>query len=321
MRIILLEPRGFCAGVNRAVQSLDLALSRFGPPVYVYHEIVHNRWVVDEFLKKGAVFVESLDKVPSGSVLLYSAHGVSPAVRAESEAQGLRAIDATCPLVTKVHAEAIRLAGEGRTVFLIGHEGHDEVVGTMGEAPDAIILVRSEQDVENLSEPPTERTAYLTQTTLSIIDARRIVKRLESRFPGIVGPPTQDICYATYNRQTAVRQIAPEADVVLVVGSRNSSNSKRLAEIARECGSQAYLVDGPDDIVYERFSQGDTVVVTAGASAPEYVVGACVDKLIARFESTVETRRTCEEEEMRFKLPEMGPRGPRTSAREKEDGS
>lgn len=296
--------------MNRAVEALDSALTRFGPPIYVYHEIVHNRWVVCEFLKKGAIFVESLDKVPVDSVLLYSAHGVSPAVRAEAEARRLRVIDATCPLVTKVHSEAKRLARDGYTIFLIGHEGHDEVVGTMGEAPEAMVLVRTAADVENLDEPPTRRTAYLTQTTLSIIDAGRIVERLTARFPEIVGPPTQDICYATHNRQAAVREMAPKADVILVVGSRNSSNSKRLAEIARECGGQAYLIDGPEDIVFERFSRRDTVVVTAGASAPEDVVAECVEKLRTHFDASVATR-CLREENMRFQLPEMTPPGPR----------
>ena len=304
MHILLVKPRGFCAGVNRAVQTLDSALARFGPPIYVYHEIVHNSWVVSEFRKKGVVFVESLTEVPPESVLLYSAHGVSPAIRAEAAARRLRVVDATCPLVTKVHTEAIRLAEEGYTVFLIGHEGHDEVIGTMGEAPEAMVLIRCPADVENLPEPPTGRAAYLTQTTLSLIDAERIVGRLKERFPSIVGPPTQDICYATTNRQTAVRETAPNADVVLVVGSRNSSNSKRLAEIARECGGQAYLIDGPDDIVFARFGPKDAVVVTAGASAPEHVVAACVEKLRSHFDAAVETHSVCEEN-MRFKLPDM----------------
>ena len=304
MHILLVKPRGFCAGVNRAVQTLDSALDRFGPPIYVYHEIVHNRWVVSEFRQKGVTFVDSLAEVPPDSVLLYSAHGVSPVVRAEAAARRLRVVDATCPLVTKVHTEAVRLAKEGYTVFLIGHEGHDEVVGTMGEAPEAIVLVRSAADVENLAEPPTGRAAYLTQTTLSIIDAERIVRRLKDRFPNIIGPPTQDICYATNNRQMAVRETAPQADVVLVVGSRNSSNSKRLAEIARECGGQAYLIDGPDDIVFERFGLKDTVAVTAGASAPEHVVADCVEQLRSHFNATIETVCVCEEN-MQFRLPDM----------------
>src|SRR4051812_20470730 len=225
MKILLAAPRGFCAGVNMAIESLDLTLRAFGPPVYVYHEIVHNKYVVDTFRDKGAVFVDSVSDVPPGSTLLFSAHGVAPEIRNQARERSITAIDATCPLVTKVHLEAIRFAREKYTILLIGHDGHDEVVGTMGEAPEAIVLVESVEHADRLSFPPDSKLAYLTQTTLSVDDANRIINRLRERFPQIVGPPKDDICYATQNRQEAVRTLASEADIVLVVGSQNSSNS------------------------------------------------------------------------------------------------
>lgn len=302
MRIILAAPRGFCAGVNMAIESLDLAIRAFGTPIYVYHEIVHNKHVVDSFRRRGVVFVDDLEQVPEGSYLLFSAHGVAPEVRRVARQRRLHAIDATCPLVTKVHLEAVRFAKEGYTIILIGHEGHDEVVGTMGEAPGAIMLVENEQDVDELPIAADAKVAYLTQTTLSVDDANRIIRRLQARFPQIVGPPKEDICYATQNRQEAVRFLAADADVVLVIGSQNSSNSQRLKEIAQEQGVAAYLIDGPEELNLQWFNGSETVVITAGASAPESLVQRCVDRLVQQFGATVETR-SLREEEVRFPLP------------------
>jgi len=302
MRILLTAPRGFCAGVNMALESLERALDRYGPPVYVYHEIVHNRWVVEHFRARGAVFVDDLAQVPAGAVLLCSAHGVSPEVRQAAADRGLRPLDATCPLVTKVHHEAVRFAHEGYAIVLIGHAGHDEVVGTLGEAPQAIHMVQTVDDVDRLEIAPDARLAYLTQTTLSLDDAAAIIDRLRRRFPQIVGPPKDDICYATQNRQQAVKRVADEADVVLVVGSRNSSNSRRLAEIALAAGVRSRLIDGPADLRPEWFGEQDTVVISAGASAPEHVVQDCVAWLSARYAATVESRVFCQEE-VRFALP------------------
>jgi 4-hydroxy-3-methylbut-2-enyl diphosphate reductase len=301
MKIILASPRGFCAGVNMAIETLELAIRHFGTPIYVYHEIVHNKHVVERFRAEGAVFVEHLGEVPEGATLLYSAHGVSPEIRRVSAERRLKTIDATCPLVIKVHLEAIRFAKEGYTIVLIGHEGHDEVIGTMGEAPEAIVLVESPEDVDRL-ELTTRKLAYLTQTTLSVDDANRIIARLKSRFPHIVGPPKEDICYATQNRQEAVRVLAQEADVVLVLGSQNSSNSQRLAELARESKVKSYLIDGSADIDPSWFQPTDTVLITAGASAPETVVEQCVQFLRERFGATVESR-SIREEEVYFPLP------------------
>jgi len=239
MKIILANPRGFCAGVNMAIATLEEALRRFGPPIYVYHEIVHNRPIVERFRAQGVVFVNDVAEVPEGAVLLFSAHGVAPEVRRQAAARRLLAIDATCPLVTKVHLEAIRFAREGYTIILIGHAGHDEVVGTMGEVPDHIVLVEDLEDVQALPFPPEARLAYLTQTTLSVDEAKVIIDALKQRYPQIVGPNKDDICYATQNRQEAVRELAHEADVVLVLGSQNSSNSQRLAELARALGKPA----------------------------------------------------------------------------------
>ncbi len=267
MRIILAGPRGFCAGVNMAIEALELAVGAYGTPLYVYHEIVHNKWVVDWFRRQGVVFVNDLTDVPEGEHLLYSAHGVPPEIRQQAAARRLKTIDVTCPLVTKVHLEAIRLAQQGYTILLIGHAGHDEVVGTMGEAPQAIRLVQKTTDVDALEVPDPSKVAYLTQTTLSVDDAAGIIERLRRRFPQIIGPARNDICYATQNRQQAVRQLAAEADVVLVVGSRNSSNSQRLAELARACGVATHLIDGPGDIDMAWFSGDETVLFTAGASA------------------------------------------------------
>jgi len=301
MRIILAAPRGFCAGVNMAIKSLDLALRRYGTPVYVYHEIVHNRWVVEAFRGRGVIFVDDLAKVPEGAHLLYSAHGVSPEIHDLAQRRRLRVIDATCPLVTKVHREAIRYAQQGYTIVLIGHAGHDEVVGTMGEAPESIVLIQRPEDVERLAVSNPDKIAYLTQTTLSVDDAARTIDRLRERFPQIIGP-LRDICYATQNRQEAVWTLAHEADIVLVVGSQNSSNSRRLAELAQSTGNPGHLVDGPDDIDLGWFTGDETVAISAGASAPESVVQECVALLQAKFETTVESRTICEEE-VRFALP------------------
>ena len=302
MKILLVSPRGFCAGVNMAIESLDLAIEAFGTPIYVYHEIVHNKYVVDSFRGKGAIFVEQLEDVPEGSHLLFSAHGVSPEIREVARQRKLIAIDATCPLVTKVHLEAIRFAKNGYTIILIGHEGHDEVIGTMGEAPEAILLVESVEDVDRLEVNDDTRLAYLTQTTLSVDDANQIIGRLRIRFPQISGPPKEDICYATQNRQEAVRLLTSEADLVLVLGSQNSSNSQRLKELSQENGVPAHLIDGIADADLKWFEGVDSVLITAGASAPESVVSACVDFLVDRFDATVEIR-SIRDEEVHFPLP------------------
>jgi 4-hydroxy-3-methylbut-2-enyl diphosphate reductase len=285
-----------------AIESLDRALELFGAPLYVYHEIVHNRPVVERFRKRGVVFVDDISQIPEGANVLYSAHGVAPAIREASAHRRLRAIDATCPLVTKVHLEAVRFAREGYTIILIGHEGHDEVLGTMGEAPASIRLVQNTDDVDQLDLPADARVAYLTQTTLSVDDAEVIIAALRGRFPQIVGPSRDDICYATQNRQEAVKDLVPEADVVLVLGSQNSSNSMRLAEIAQSYRKKAYLVDGMSEIDDGWFHRGDTVLITAGASAPEEVVEECVAHLQKHFGATVESR-TVREEHVSFPLP------------------
>jgi len=302
MKIILASPRGFCAGVNMAIESLEMTLETVGAPVYVYHEIVHNKYVVERFRAQGAVFVDDLEEVPAGSMLLFSAHGVSPEVRRMARQRNLRTIDATCPLVTKVHLEAIKYARLGYTIVLIGHQGHDEVVGTMGEAPAAILLVESPEDVDRLEVADETKLAYLTQTTLSVDDAMRIIKRLRERFPHINAPPKDDICYATQNRQEAVGQLAADADLVLVLGSQNSSNSQRLAELGRASGVPSYLIDGPQDINLDWFAGVDSVLITAGASAPELVVQQCVDMLREQFDASVEAR-TLREENVSFPLP------------------
>ncbi|TWT97054.1 4-hydroxy-3-methylbut-2-enyl diphosphate reductase [Botrimarina colliarenosi] len=302
MQVLLASPRGFCAGVNMAIDSLELALKAFGAPIYVYHEIVHNRHVVEHFQERGVVFLEELEEAPTGSTLLFSAHGVSPEVRQKAKERDLRAIDATCPLVTKVHLEAIKYAKEGRTIVLIGHEGHDEVIGTMGEAPEAILLVESPEDVDALEIAHPEHMAYLTQTTLSVDDTSRIIARLRERFPLIAGPTKSDICYATQNRQEAVAKLSADADLTLVLGSQNSSNSQRLAELSKEHGVAAYLIDGPQDLKPEWFEGVETVLVTAGASAPETVVEAVLDYLKEHYDAKIEPRLV-REENVSFPLP------------------
>jgi 4-hydroxy-3-methylbut-2-enyl diphosphate reductase len=302
MKVLLASPRGFCAGVNMAIESLELTLRAFGPPIYVYHEIVHNRYVVDSFRERGAIFLDDLHEAPLGSTLLFSAHGVSPAIRQLARERNLRAIDATCPLVTKVHLEAIRFAQAGYTIMLIGHEGHDEVIGTMGEAPEAIVLVQSVEEVDQLEVADESKVAYLTQTTLSVDDANRIIERLRQRFPRIAGPPKEDICYATQNRQEAVRMLAEEADVVIVLGSQNSSNSQRLRELAEEIGRRGYLIDVPEDLPKDWFRDAQTVLVTAGASAPESVVERFLQHLEDQFDAQIEVRHV-RQEQVHFPLP------------------
>ena len=302
MKIILANPRGFCAGVNMAIESLETALERFGPPIYVYHEIVHNRPIVERFRDRGVVFVDEISEVPAGGTVLYSAHGVSPLIRSVSKERSLRAIDATCPLVTKVHNEAIRFAEQGYTIIYIGHEGHDEVIGTMGEAPHAMVLVEDVADVEALTLPPVAKIAYLTQTTLSIDETKVIIAAIKAKYPQAVAPHKDDICYATQNRQEAVRELVPLADVVLVLGSQNSSNSRRLAEIGALAGRSAHLIDRVSELRDDWFRPTDTVLVTAGASAPEEHVQDCVKYLQEKYGAEVETR-VVREEHVSFPLP------------------
>lgn len=287
-----------------AIESLDLTLREFGSPVYVYHEIVHNQYVVESFQKKGAVFVDTLEEVPRGSVLLFSAHGVSPEIRQIARERDLKAIDATCPLVTKVHLEAIKYAREGYTIFLIGHGGHDEVIGTMGEAPEAIVLIESAEDVGKLEIANDAKVAYLTQTTLSVDDANKIIACLRERFVNLVNPPKADICYATQNRQEAVRKIASECDLCFVLGSQNSSNSQRLRELAGEAGIPSYLIDGSKDIDPTWLDGVETILITAGASAPETVVNQCIEWIMERYEATVEPV-IIREENVSFPLPKV----------------
>ncbi|MEI8375762.1 MAG: 4-hydroxy-3-methylbut-2-enyl diphosphate reductase [Planctomycetota bacterium] len=304
MQIILAAPRGFCAGVNMAIESLEKAVALYGTPIYVYHEIVHNRWVVEHFKDKGVVFVDNLEEVPENSYLLFSAHGISPQIRRQSEARKLKTIDATCPLVTKVHLEAIRFARNGYTILLIGHSGHDEVIGTMGEAPEAFRLVQTVEDAATIEIESSDQLAYLTQTTLSVTETANITAKLKERFPRIVMPTKEDICYATQNRQEAVRTLSDQADVLLVVGSYNSSNSRRLAELGKARKVPSYLIDGPDDIDLAWFQGSETVLITAGASAPESVVQECVDMLRGRFGGSVELQ-SVREEQIRFTLPSL----------------
>ena len=271
-RILLLKPRGFCAGVVRAIDVVQIALETFGAPIYVRREIVHNRFVVNDLAEKGAIFVHDIDEVPEGARVIYSAHGVSPAVREISNQRKLKVIDATCPLVTKVHVEAVKFARQGYSLILIGHRDHDEIEGTLGEAPEETQVVSTVEEVDALEVPNPERVAYLTQTTLSLDEARDIIQALKTKFPSIVGPHSQDICYATENRQVAVKNVAHQADLVLVVGSNNSSNSNRLVEVSRNLDTIAYLIDNSDAIRPEWLENAQTVAVTAGASAPEVLV-------------------------------------------------
>jgi 4-hydroxy-3-methylbut-2-enyl diphosphate reductase len=276
-KVLLAAPRGYCAGVDRAVQTVERALLLHGPPVYVRKEIVHNKHVVATLRARGAIFVEEETEVPPGAVTVFSAHGVSPQVRANAERLELRTIDATCPLVTKVHREAQRFAREGYTIVLVGHAGHEEVEGTMGEAPQSIVLVQNEHDVDALEIDDPERVAYVTQTTLSVDETSAIVARLRERFPAIVGPRTDDICYATTNRQAAVKCMAEQCDLMLVIGSRNSSNSVRLVEVARDCGTEAYLIDNRHEVREEWLAGKRVIGVSSGASAPDELVRELLD--------------------------------------------
>jgi 4-hydroxy-3-methylbut-2-enyl diphosphate reductase len=302
MKIILANPRGFCAGVNMAIEVVDQVLELRGPPVYVFHEIVHNRHVVDDFKRRGVTFVNDISEVPDGGFIVYSAHGISPEVRRQSKLRHLVELDATCPLVTKVHMEVLRYARDGYTILFVGHRNHDEAVGTVGEAPDSIIVVESPEQVATLEVPDPKRVAFVTQTTLSVSDAQRIIDAIRGRFPNVRSPTTEDICYATTNRQKAVSELAPDVDLVLVVGSRNSSNSQRLVERAREADKAAYLIDDESEIELQWFEGVNVVLVTAGASAPEHLVKALLERLNRQFGAVVETQ-TLVEEDMFFDLP------------------
>ena len=301
-KILLAAPRGYCAGVDRAVQTVERALSRYGPPVYVRKEIVHNKHVVAQLRARGAIFVESETEVPEGSVTVFSAHGVAPIVHQNALARRLRTIDATCPLVTKVHVEARRFAADGYTVVLVGHDGHEEVEGTMGEAPDNMVLVQTEQDVDELELADPEKVAFISQTTLSVDETKGIIERLRERFPAIVGPRTDDICYATTNRQAAVRRLAGECELVLVIGSRNSSNSQRLVEVARDYGADAHLIDHARELDEAWLEGVRTLGISSGASAPEELVQELVELFRARGVSDV-SELTVTREDVRFMLP------------------
>jgi 4-hydroxy-3-methylbut-2-enyl diphosphate reductase len=300
--LLRVRPRGFCAGVVRAVDIVELALEAYGPPVYVHHEIVHNRYVVDQLRQRGAIFVEAVEDVPHGAVLVFSAHGVPPTVREEAESRKLRVIDATCPLVTKVHLEALKFARERRTIILIGHRDHQEIVGTSGEAPDRTIVVDSVEAVDQIEVEDPEHLAYLTQTTLSLYDTQEIVARLRERFPKITGPASDDICYATQNRQEAVEEMAKDVDLILVVGSPNSSNSNRLVEVAARSGVPARLIDDASGIRPEWLEGVQRVGVTAGASAPEVLVEQVSERL-AGLGYTNQLDLDLIREDVRFTLP------------------
>ncbi len=300
--ILLLTPRGFCAGVVRAIDVVRIALDVYGPPIYVRKEIVHNRYVVEELRASGAICVEEVDEVPFGARVIFSAHGVSPAVRRMAVQRQLRVIDATCPLVTKVHLEAARFANQGYTIVLIGHKDHDEVIGTLGEAPASTVIVEAVEDVDTLLVPNPERVRYITQTTLSLDETKDIIERLRRRFPAIQGPSAQDICYATEDRQLAVKAAAPDCDLLLVVGSRNSSNSKRLVEVCEKNGVPAYLVDDASEVEPAWLEGVTTVAVTAGASAPEHLVQALIASLRQQGFGNLKELQV-KEEDVRFSLP------------------
>ena len=302
-KIILLRPRGFCAGVVRAIDVVKIVLNLYGAPVYVRKEIVHNRHVVDELRQAGAIFVDELSEVPEGARVIFSAHGVSPAVRQEAQQRHLQVIDATCPLVTKVHLEAVRFARQDYTIILIGHAGHDEVIGTLGEAPQSTMLVSSVADVDRLEVKDPQKISYLTQTTLSLDETKDIVARLQERFPAIKGPKTQDICYATENRQLGVKAVVPLTEVLLVVGSQNSSNSRRLVEVCENEGVPAYLVDDSREVKPEWLQGITTVAVTAGASAPENLVQELIQSLETQFGFDFMEEMELKEEDVRFHLP------------------
>jgi 4-hydroxy-3-methylbut-2-en-1-yl diphosphate reductase len=300
--ILLASPRGYCAGVDRAVQTVERALELHGAPVYVRKEIVHNKHVVEQLRDRGAVFVDSETEVPEGATVVFSAHGVAPSVHSNAQVRELQTIDATCPLVTKVHVEAKKFAAEDYTIVLVGHAGHEEVEGTMGEAPDHIVLIENEEDVDELQVKDPSKVAYISQTTLSVDETRTIINRLRERFPAIVGPRTDDICYATTNRQAAVKQLARHCELVLVIGSRNSSNSNRLVEVAREHGADAHLIDNELQVREEWLVDKQVVGITSGASAPEELVQRLVDFFRSRGTSDVEELEVVQED-VRFMLP------------------
>jgi 4-hydroxy-3-methylbut-2-en-1-yl diphosphate reductase len=303
LRVLVANPRGFCAGVDRAIRIVELAIEKWGAPVYVRHEIVHNKYVVDTLRAKGAVFVEELDEVPGGVPVIFSAHGVPKSVPAEAQARELVYVDATCPLVSKVHRQAERLIEQGRHIVFVGHAGHPEVIGTFGQVPEGTMsLVETVEDAQSLCPAQPDNLAFLTQTTLSVDDTREIVAELQRRFPTIQGPRGEDICYATSNRQAAVKALASDCDVVLVIGAPNSSNSLRLREVAERCGARAYLVQRAAEMDWEWISTAATVGITAGASAPEVLVQELIDRLASRFRLEVEPVTTAVED-VEFKLP------------------
>ncbi len=301
-KLYLAAPRGYCAGVDRAVQTVERALELYGPPVYVRKEIVHNKHVVEQLRERGAIFVDQESEVPEGETVVFSAHGVAPSVHANSEARSLKTIDATCPLVTKVHVEARKFAADGYTIVLIGHDGHEEVEGTMGEAPESIVLVETEEDVESLEVADPTRIAFISQTTLSVDETSAIIAKLREKFPQITGPRTDDICYATTNRQMAVRQMADACDLVLVIGSTNSSNSQRLVEVARDYGADSYLIDNEAQVQEEWLTDKSVVGISSGASAPEELVQRLVDFFKERGTTDVSEFEVIKED-VRFMLP------------------
>ena len=301
-RVLLAAPRGYCAGVDRAVETVERALDMHGPPVYVRKEIVHNKHVVEQLAERGAIFVEEETEVPEGELVVFSAHGVSPAVHANAKARQLRTIDATCPLVTKVHVSARKFADQGYTIIMIGHEGHEEVEGTMGEAPDAITLVETVDDADSVEVPDPDHVAFITQTTLSVDETAEIIERLRKRFPKIVSSKSEDICYATTNRQIAVKQLAAECDLVLVIGSTNSSNSNRLVEVARDLGARSHLIDNASQVREEWLDGAETVGITSGASAPEELVSELVEFFRGRGTDDIAELKTVDES-VRFMLP------------------
>ncbi len=303
MHIILAQPRGFCAGVDRAIEIVERAIQQYGAPVYVRHEIVHNRYVVEDLRKKGAVFVKEIDEIPDGAITVFSAHGVSEKVEGEAKMRNLPVIDATCPLVTKVHKQAQRNEAEGRQVILIGHEGHPEVEGTSGRVQQDIILVQTVEDVASLNVDDPDNLAYVTQTTLSVNDTKDIIAALKTRFPEIKGPELRDICYATQNRQDAVAQLAEQVDLLLVVGANNSSNSNRLRDLGEDMGTPSYLISGPETIEAAWLDQVETIGITAGASAPEILVQAVIDHIKTLHPECTVSTMDGKIENTRFKLP------------------
>jgi len=302
MKVILANPRGFCAGVNMAIEVVNEVLRRHEGPVYVFHEIVHNKHVVEDFRARGVIFVDHIDEVPPDGIVVYSAHGVSPAVRAESKSRRLYEVDATCPLVHKVHAEVIRYARDGYHILFVGHHHHDEAMGTVGEAPGKITIVETPEEVEALSFPPETKLAFVTQTTLSVSDAQRVIDAIKTKFPSVRFPLKDDICYATTNRQNAVSEWSPEVDVVLVIGSQNSSNSRRLVDRAVEAGKRGYLIDDATQLDPAWLNGVNGVLVTAGASAPDHLIRGLLDRLQSEFDGKIETR-TLVDEDIDFDLP------------------